>query len=88
MFKNLRGWSAGLFFGSLAYPLLHALNGGLPSLLVYGPMTLVLIISGLVLFGSRRISTREGAFVYIGIALVLVFAGPFLRGWIASLMAG
>jgi hypothetical protein len=86
MFKNLRGWTAGLFFGSLGYPILHALSGGLPGLLVYGPVTLALIASGLALFSSSRISTREGAFVYIGIALILVFAAPFLTVWIGSLL--
>jgi hypothetical protein len=86
MFVNLRGWTAGLFFGSLAYPLLHALSGGLPGLLVYGPITLLLITSGLALFSSSRISPGKGALVYIGTALILVFAAPFLSVWIASLL--
>jgi hypothetical protein len=86
--KNLRGWTAGLFFGSLAYPLLQAFRGGVPSLLVYGLMTLVLIITGLALLGSGRISSRLGAGVYIGLALVLVFVAAFLKLWVASAMAG
>jgi hypothetical protein len=87
MLKNLKGWTAGLFAGSLGPMLLQALGGGLPGLLVYGPITLILMISGLTLLGSSRISKREGAAVYIGLVVVLLFVGAFLKAWVASLMA-
>jgi hypothetical protein len=87
MFKNLKGWTVGLFAGSLGPSLLHTFSGGLPGLLVYGPITLVLIISGLLLLGSSRISKGEGAAVYIGLVVVLLLVGAFLKVWVASLMA-
>ena len=88
MFKNMKGWTAGLFFGSLAYPLIHALNGGVPGLLVYGPITVILVCVGLVLFGERTMSAGDSAIVYIAVALLLLIAGSFLKVWVASLIVG
>jgi hypothetical protein len=85
-FEGLKGWPAGAFFGSLAYPLFHALRGGIPSFLVYSLMSLVLLTVGLALFGSSWLSTQVAAFVYIGLALVLVLAGPFLTMAVAPLV--
>jgi hypothetical protein len=87
MFKNLKGWTAGLFFGSLAYPLLHALNGGVPGLLVYGSITAILVCVGLVVFGEKTMKAGDSAIVYIAIALLLLIAGSFLKVWVASLVA-